>query len=239
MLFDATDGRPLAVMDSMAITTLRTAASSAVAASFLARADARTATFVGCGVQARAHVAALSAVRELRKVFVFDRDKEKEAAFVDEMRALQSFEIQRAVDLRQATTASDIVVTTTSSTKAFLGIGDISPGTFVAAVGADNEHKQEIEPALMRSSVVVVDDIDQCAKIGDLHHAIEAGFTSPTGVRATLDQVVAGGKPGRLNEDEIIVFDSTGVAIEDVAAASTVFERALAGRAGATINLGD
>jgi alanine dehydrogenase len=239
VLFDARDGVPLAVMDSMAITTLRTAAASAIAVSFLARRSARTATFIGCGVQARAHVAAISAVRELERGFVFDLDEEKAAAFAKEMHMLHPFEILVATDLGRATRASDIIVTTTSATRAFLGADHVSPGTFVAAVGADNEHKQEIEVALLRASVVIPDDMEQCATIGDLHHAIDAGVIARRDVRATLDEVVAGVKPGRLSEDEIVIFDSTGVAIEDVAAASMVFERALADGAGLAVRLGN
>lgn len=239
LLFDATDGRPLAVMDSMAITILRTAAASAVAADLLSRADARTATFIGCGAQAAAHVAAISAVRNLERVFVFDIDKEKETAFAAEMRAVHSCEILTAAEFRDATRASDIVVTTTSSTSAFLGIDDVSPGTFVAAVGADNEHKQEIDPSLLRAAAIVVDNVEQCAAFGDLHHAIKAGIVDRSDVRASLDEIVAGTKSARQSDDEIIVFDSTGVAIEDVAAASIVYERARAEGAGLAIPLAD
>ncbi len=237
LLFDATNGMVLAAMDSMAITTLRTAAGSAVATKHLARPDAHTATFVGCDVQARAHIAAISAVRDLGLVFVFDIDENKADRFADEMRALYPFEIRVVYDLHRATTVSDIVVTTTSSTTAFIGLDHIPPGTFIAAVGADNEHKQEIEPALMQASVIVVDDLDQCATIGDLHHALESGAVRKEDVRATLGEIVAGAKPGRLTDEEIVVFDSTGVAIQDVAAASIAYERALLEGTGMTISL--
>src|SRR5258705_643596 len=120
VLFDATNGVPLALMDSMAITTLRTAAASAVAASFLARRGAHSATFIGCGVQARAHVAAISAVRKLERAFGFRLDREKAATFAREMQALHPFEIQVASDLPPATEESDSVVTATSATTAFL-----------------------------------------------------------------------------------------------------------------------
>lgn len=237
VLFDATNGRVLAAMDSMTITTLRTAAASAVATKHLARAGADTAIFIGCGVQARAHVAAISAVRDLRLAMVFDTDKRKAERFADEMHLIHPFEVRVASDLRQATSSSDIVVTSTSSTKAFIGVDHISPGTFIAAVGADNEHKQEIEPALIGASALVVDDLDQCATIGDLHHALEAGVVRRTDVRATLAEIVAGTKAGRLSEEEIIVFDSTGVAIEDVATAAIAYERAIVAGSGQPVYL--
>jgi alanine dehydrogenase len=128
-------------------------------------------------------------------------------------------------------------VTTTSAKSAFLGGAELSKGAFVAAVGADSEHKQEIEVDLFRDSGIVVDDLEQCATIGDLHHALDAGVVARRDVRATLDEVLAGAKPGRVSEDEIIIFDSTGIAIEDVAAASIVFERALADGTGLVVQL--
>jgi alanine dehydrogenase len=238
ILFDATRGLPLAVMDSMAVTTLRTAAASAVATKYLARTEAHTATFVGCGAQARAHVAAIAAVRPLRRVYVFDIDEAKATRLAQELEAEHSFTVAVARDLSAATRASDIVVTTTSATNAFLSGADLSTGAFVAAVGADNEHKQEIDVALLQQAVVVVDDTEQCATIGDLHHAIDAGPVTRGDVRATLGEVVAGVKPGRLREDEIVIFDSTGIALEDVAAASMVFERALLDGTGLAVQLG-
>jgi alanine dehydrogenase len=116
-------------------------------------------------------------------------------------------------------------------------VDHISPGTFIAAVGADNEHKQEIDIELLAASAVVVDDMDQCATIGDLHHAIDAGVLTRSDVRATLGDVVAGRKPGRSGNGEIVVFDSTGVAIEDVAVASVAYERAVTENIGLAIRL--
>lgn len=239
VLFDAVNGVPLAVMDSMAITTLRTAAASAVAAKYLARTDAHTATFVGCGAQAGAHIAAMSAVRDLLWVSVFDLDAEKAKAFADEMQKLYDFDVVVADDLYAATRKSDIIATLTSSKKAILRTDSVSPGAFIAAVGADSEHKQEIDVDLMRAGSVFVDDLEQCATIGDLHHALNAGVITRTDVRATLDQVVAKKRPGRKTSEEIIIFDSTGVAIEDVAAASIVYERALADHAGLEFRFGN
>ena len=229
VLFDATCGRPLAVMDSAPLTTLRTAATTAVAASRLARANASTVTFVGCGVQARAHLTALCQVRVIERVFAVDN----RAVAAEEFRkfAITAHGVACSVSssLRRATRASEIVVTSTPSERPILYFDDVSAGTFVAAVGADNEHKQEIDHELLRESVIIVDDLEQCARIGDLHHAVAAGVVAPSYVRASLDQVVAGTKPGRLSDDEIIVFDSTGLALEDVSAAAVVYERAAVG----------
>ncbi len=238
VLFDAVNGVPLAVMDSMAITTLRTAATSAVAAKYLARPDAQTATFVGCGAQAQAHFAAISVVRHLTRAFVFDLDTRKADAFAEGMRNLYEFEIVVANDLHAATRQSDVIATLTSARTPILGSDTVSPGAFIAAVGADSEHKQEIGVDLMRAAAIVVDDLEQCATIGELHHAFDAEVVMRDNVRASLDEVVARKKAGRMHASEIIIFDSTGVAIEDVAAAAIVYERALECGAGVGLQFG-
>jgi len=228
VLIDGANGVPLAVLDSGALTTIRTAAASAVAASLLARADAFTATFIGCGVQARAHLEAMHHVRPLRRIFAIDTRAAVAEEFSVFARDSHRLNATVASSLAAATRQSDIIVTTTPSRSALLDVGDVSPGTFVAAVGADNEHKQEIAPSLLRAAAVVVDDLEQCAHHGDLHHALAAGVMRREDVRASLDQIVAGTRQGRVSDAEIIVFDSTGLAIEDVAAAALVYERAAA-----------
>lgn len=226
VLFDAYCGTPLASMDSALITARRTAAATAVAARYLSLRHARTATFIGCGIQAHAHVEAIRQVRAIERVIAFDQSRASAERFASEVRARFDIVAEVVADIRRAVSASEIVVTSTPSRRALLNQGDVAAGTFIAAVGADNELKQEISPELLRKAVVVVDDLDQCSRIGDLHHALALGVMQPGGVRASLDQVVTGLVAGRLSDDEIIVFDSTGVAIEDVAAAALVYERA-------------
>jgi alanine dehydrogenase len=128
-------------------------------------------------------------------------------------------------------------VTCTPSRTPLLRREDVAGGTFIAAVGADNEDKVEIDPALMAAGTIVVDSLEQCATIGDLHHALARGALSMADVHAVLADVVAGRKPGRTSADEITIFDSTGVAIEDVAAAAVAYERAIALGRGITIDL--
>ena len=113
------------------------------------------------------------------------------------------------------------------------------PGTFIAAVGADSEDKEELEPALLASGKVVVDILDQCATIGELHHALQEGVMTRSGVYAELGEIIAGKKPGRVTPDEVIIFDSTGTALQDVAAAATDYEKALVAGAGTTVDFFD
>lgn len=226
LLFDADDGRPLAVMDSGEITRLRTAATTALAARYLARDDAQVATIIGCGVQGRAHLEALMHVRKLQRVYAVDRVASAAAQFAQDASASLGLDVRPATDVGEATRRSDIVVTCTPSPAPILWRADVPAGAFIAGVGADNPHKHELDPDLLAAGTVVADDIDQCAAIGDLHHAIAAGVMKLPQVHAELADIVSGRKPARRSSDEITIFDSTGIAIEDVAAAVAVFERA-------------
>jgi alanine dehydrogenase len=226
VLCDADSGRPLAVLDSMEITASRTAAATAVAVKYLARKNSRVATICGCGHQGRVQLQALAQMVRLQRAFAYDIDEERAAEFAQDSTLKLGIAAQATKDLNHATAQSDICVTCTSSRHAFLMRPHIRPGTFIAAVGADNPDKQELEPDLMARAKVVVDILEQCASSGDLHHAIEAGAMTRSDVHAELGEVVTGNKPGRSSEEEIIIFDSTGMALQDVAAAALVYEKA-------------
>ena len=237
VLSDGETGLPLALIDSMEITALRTGAATAVAARYLARPEARVAIVVGCGRQGRIQLAALARVRPLERVHAVDADPGLAARFAREMSAQLGLDVRPAASAAEAAPGSDICVTCTPSRRPLLHRVDVTPGAFVAAVGADNEHKQELEPALMAAATIVVDSLEQCAAIGDLHHALASGAVSIGQVHAELSEVVAGRKPGRRSAEEITIFDSSGVAIEDVAAAAAVYEKAVAAGRGVTVDL--
>lgn len=232
LLFDASDGVVLAAMDSMAITALRTAAASAVAARHLARERCDTLLVCGCGAQAREQVRALLQVRSPRRVLVHDLDQMKAVRFAAELGAELGREIAPAADLVPAVRSADLIVTCTTARHHFIDEEMVSPGTFVAAVGADSEHKQEIDPRLLARAKVVADVSAQAAAIGDLHHALAAGLMTLDDVHAQLGEVAAGLARGRENEAEITVFDSTGTGLQDVAAAIAAYRCAAAESAG-------
>jgi ornithine cyclodeaminase/alanine dehydrogenase-like protein (mu-crystallin family) len=227
LLADAACGRPLAVLDSMEITIKRTAAASAIAAKHLARPDAATATICGCGAQSRAQLEALKLVRPLRRAYAYDVAPAAADRFAAEQSRVLGIEVQATSELADAVAASDIIVTCTTACAPFLKREWIRPGTFIAAVGADAPNKQELEPILL-SGLLVTDHVRQCAEIGELHHAIEAGLATTADVAAELHELVAGVKRGRRTAEEIAVFDSTGTALQDVAAAIAVFRKASA-----------
>jgi alanine dehydrogenase len=233
-LYDSERGTPLALMDSIEITALRTAAASGVAAKYLAREDAAVATIVGCGVQGRYQLEAIHLVRSLRQVFAVDPDGPRRDRFASDMGKRLGVPVISA-GLEEALAASDLVVTCTPSRRAIVARGMVRPGAFIAAVGADNPEKQEIDPGLMAAGTVVVDHLEQCATIGDLHHALTAGTMQRSQVHATLGEVIAGIRPGRRFPDEIVIFDSTGTALQDVAAARLVYERAVRDGVGVSV----
>jgi ornithine cyclodeaminase/alanine dehydrogenase-like protein (mu-crystallin family) len=227
ILCDATSGVPLAVMDSMAITALRTAAATAVAAKYLAPERCEAALICGCGAQAAAQLRALLQVRRPTRVYAYDQDSEKARQFASAQEAVFPIEVSAVSELREAALASRIIVTCTSARRWFLARDMVRPGTFVAAVGADSEHKQEIDPELLAAATLVTDLTEQACTIGDLHHAIAAGVMSRDAVHAELGEVIVGKKHGRTRDDQLIVFDSTGTGLQDVAAAAAVYRRAL------------
>lgn len=130
-------------------------------------------------------------------------------------------------DLEEGANDCNVWVTCTTSRRAFLKPGHVAAGSFVAAVGADNPEKSELEPELMAQAKVVADLVEQCASMGDLHHALAAGVMTRANVHAELHEVVSGRKPGRTTDAEITIFDSTGTALQDAAAAIRVYEKAV------------
>jgi len=227
VLYDADNGRALAVLDSIEITIKRTAAATAVAAKYLARKNSIVAAICGCGEQSQAHLRALSLMFPLRKVYLFDIDPNASQHLAAQLSRESQADIEPVRSAQGAIQRSDVVVTCTPATEFYVHKEDVAPGTFIAAVGADDSHKQEIDPALLSSAKVVADSLEQVCSIGDTHHAIAKGLMRKEDVYAALSEVVTGKKAGRINETDIIVFDSTGVAIEDAAAATVVYEKAL------------
>lgn len=220
VVMDIARGTPLAVLDSALITALRTAAATAIAAKYLSRGDASAIAVIGCGTQGRASLEAIRLVRPIPKAYAYDADRATAERFAKELDA----RVVRSVE--EAVSESDIVVTCTTAHAPVLDKHHLHPGLFIAAVGADNPRKQELAPAVLRDSSVVVDILEQAATMGDLHHALEAGVVTRDAVHGELADVICGRVRGRESNDEIFVFDSTGTALQDVAVASLAYSRA-------------
>ena len=220
LLCDAETGTLLAIMDSTEVTLRRTAAATALAARYLARPESRSVLVCGCGAQGRAQLRALRAVLPLTRSFAWDHDLARAERFASE-------ENCQALTALPSGDGVDVIVTCTTATAPFLGREHVAPGSFIAAVGADSPGKNEIEPALYEAALVVTDVRAQCEAMGDLRHALAAG-AHPSCVHAELAELVGGAKPGRTTPEQIALFDSTGTALQDVASAAMIYERALA-----------
>lgn len=232
VLGDARTGVPLAVMDAGVVTRLRTGAATAVAARYLARPDSRTVTVCGGGTQARIQLEALKHALPLERAFLWSRSDT--SALAAELAGRLQLDVRPASSLDEVAPASDVIITCTPARHGFLERRHVSPGTFVAAVGADSPDKQELEPSLVAAARVVCDIVEQCAHVGELHHALEAGLMTRQQVHGSLGEVIAGRIPGRTEATTTFVFDSTGTALQDVAAAAAVYERARASGRGET-----
>ena len=222
-LFQTVDGRLLAVMDSAELTARRTGAATGVAVKYLASAGPLTVMLIGCGRQARSQLESVAAVRPIERVFLCDANESAAQTLAAGVGAQMPTEVITLRDLHRFSRQSDVVITCTPSREAFLHATSVRAGCLIAAVGADNPHKQELSPDLLAKSTVVADVLEQCVVMGDLHHAIEAGVMTAQDVYGELGEIVCGQKPGRVAESAVIVFDSTGFALQDVAAAVLVY----------------
>lgn len=236
---DAQNGALLALLDSIEITIIRTGAATAVAAKYLSNPESKTVSICGCGNQGRISLKALTAVRTIERVFAYDKDGVIAQRFAEELSHELSVNIEVVSDLKACLAKSDICITCTPAKQPFISRKDIRPGTFIAAVGSDNDDKQELDAGLLAGNKVIADSIDQAAKIGELHHALDDGVMKISDVYGELGEVIAGLKPGRTSKDEIIIFDSTGTALQDVAAAAVVYEKAIERGLGARLNFAD
>jgi alanine dehydrogenase len=215
LLSDAANGMPVALLDAGAVTALRTGAAAVLAAETLGRPDAETAAVIGVGVNGEA--VARTFIGRGRKVLVWDVDGNRARTLADEIGA-------EVADSREAALASDLVVTVTPGREIVIEAGSMEPGQHVSLMGADGPGKAEIAVEELARVHVFCDDWDQASHNGDLVHAVEAGVLRRDDV-AQLGDVLTGAAEGRRSANESTVFDSTGLAIQDLAIALAALER--------------
>jgi alanine dehydrogenase len=218
---DPETGYPLAIMDATEITAYRTGAAAAIASKYLARRDSHTIGIIGAGFQAHTQILAHAELFSHISINVFDVSQ---PAMDRLMGLLAQFRV-KACSIQEAA-ASDIVCTLTPSRSPIVKKEWVKPGTHINAVGADAPGKQELDPAILKEAVVVVDDLRQASGSGEINVPIQKGIYSLREVYGTLAEVVAGRKKGRTDDRVITVFDSTGIAIEDIAVARLLLEKA-------------
>jgi alanine dehydrogenase len=226
ILNDPDTGLEFADLDGTHITDYRTGAAGGIAVKYLARPDATRLGLIGAGAQARTQVAAILKARSIQEIVVFDRHREHSQALAAELIATYGVEARAAGEVAEAVTGQDIVVTTTPSRTPVVNREWVSPGTHINAIGADAAGKQELAPAILSAAKVVVDDWAQASHSGEINVALAQGELTPEQIYGSLGDIVAGKQPGRENPEEITVFDSTGLIIQDLALGLAVYQRA-------------
>jgi alanine dehydrogenase len=223
-LTDPETGFPLAILDGTYLTGMRTGAAGAVAAKLLSRKDAKSAGFVGCGIQAKTQLACTVEVRKLEtiKVWRFCSEDNLAERFCRWARRRYGVKTRIYSNIDDVTTDVDIVVTTTPSREPL--VNKVSPGTLINAIGADAKGKQEISPEILKRARLVIDDWAQASHSGEINVPVSEGMISRKDIYGEIGEIAAGTKNGRTSDEEIILFDSTGLAIQDISCAYVVFE---------------
>jgi ornithine cyclodeaminase/alanine dehydrogenase-like protein (mu-crystallin family) len=227
LLFSADTGELLAMMNASAITAIRTAAVSAVATDALARVDASDLAILGSGVQARSHLAALSAVRAIKRCRVASRHFEHARGFVEEQQPSFSFPLEPVETVAEALADADLIVGATTAVEPIVKREWISAGAHLNLVGSSFPHAREIDSETMATSSLFVDRRESAVnEAGDYLLALRDGAIGPDHIRAEIGEVLKGDKPGRTSAEEITCFKSLGLAIEDLAAADYIYRKA-------------
>jgi ornithine cyclodeaminase len=238
LVFDSQTGYPLAfLLDNGYLTDFRTAAAGAVASKYLASQQVQQVGVIGAGMQGRMQVQALSFVRKFKSVKVYDHRTTNIVRYLEDMQGKVDADFSAAGTVRDAVRGSQIVITATPSREALIDSAWVESGTHITALGSDGPHKQELDAQLLaKADHVFADSIEQCIKLGEIHHAIQQGLLKREDIDGELGQVISGAIPGRQSASEITVCDLTGVGVQDAYIAALAFEKANASNAGQVLD---
>ena len=224
VLMDAQTGRIVSVMDGTYITALRTGAAGGLATKLLARDNSSCFALFGCGAQGKTQLEAVMKVRDINRVLLFDKDRSAAEEMMKEVESDYSAEFS-VCDNPDRLKEVDIITTATGSTKPLFSPGQLKPGVHINAIGAYKPHMHEIHPEIIMQSKLFVDDRDAClAEPGDIVIPLKKGTVSEKIIKAEIGEVINGIKKGRESSDEITVFKSVGIAIQDLVVANEAFE---------------
>jgi alanine dehydrogenase len=228
-LIEPETGFPIAIMDGTHITRMRTGAAGGVAARYLARENSRVAAFIGTGAQARTQLEALLVARPgIEKVIACDIRREHMEQFAELMQQEHGREVVCTTSIEQAAAQADVLVTTTTVHEPVVHADWIRPGTHINAIGADAPGKQELDPAILKRATVVIDNWEQASHSGEINVPFSQGLITRDDIHADIGQIVCGTRPARQTDDEITVFDSTGLAVQDISAAAAIYRKLVA-----------
>jgi alanine dehydrogenase len=232
LLFDARSCALVCVMDGSLITGLRTGAAGAVSVQVLARKDARRITSIGNGSQARMQIRAIAQVQPIGAVHAWDAHPEAASQFKADIEAEFGIPVRVAGSKREAVEQAEILITTTRGKGSLVEAGWVQPGTHIIAIGTDQRGKQELDPELFRHAKIVNDSIEQCVQKGETWHPLDRGIITRDAIHGEIGQILLGEKPGRESDEEITIFDSTGMAIQDNTTAHRIYRNAIQERVG-------
>lgn len=236
LLFSADTGELMAIINASAVTTVRTAAVSGVATHALSREDAGDLAVIGAGVQARSHIEAMSHVRRIRRCRVASRSFENALKLAEELKGTYTFPIEAVETVEAALRGADLIVTATNSAEALVRREWLSEGAHVNAVGSCTPSTRELDAATMAAASLFVDSVESTInEAGDYLRAVEDGAIGPEHIRAELGDILNRTKPGRTSDDEITLFKSLGLAVEDLAAAEYLYRKSKETGAGAWV----
>lgn len=235
ILSDVKTGFPLCIMDATFITALRTAGAGGIAAKYLARKNSRNIAMVGCGVQARTQLLALNELFKIDEVNVWGLKRKESIKFIRDMRKLLNLKMRACNTIKDCVKDCDVVVTTTPSHRPLIRLEWLKEGVHINAMGADAKGKQELDYRILRKAKIVVDVWEQAAYSGEINVPLTKGQLSKKDIYANIGEIVTG-KKARSSDKEITVFDSTGLAIQDIVLADRVFREARSLRKGRYIN---
>lgn len=227
---------PLALMAGGRVTALRTGAAAAVGAKHLARPGSKVVGIIGTGAVGWASLAALNECFSLKKAYAADISEEARKGFLAKAGEVYSFPVVEA-SFEEAVRAADILVTATPATEPMVKREWVSKGKHISAMGADSPGKQELDAAIYNVARIVCDSVEQCLKFGEINNAHRAGLLDEGRIVSEIGEVILGTKKGRLSKEDITLFDSTGMGIQDAAVAKLIYETALREGLGTRVEL--
>lgn len=227
LLFDARTCALMCVMDGSLITDLRTGAAGAVSVKVLARKDAKKIASIGTGNQARMQIRAINEIMKIEEIHAWARDPESLSKYKADIESEFGIPVIVATSKKEAVEQADILITATRGTGSLVEAGWIKPGTHIVAIGTDRQGKQELDPEIFRGAKIVNDSIEQCIEKGETQHPLNENIITKDDIFGEIGEILLGKKPGRENDEEITIFDSTGMAVQDNTTAHKIYQNAI------------
>ncbi|MBY5357633.1 ornithine cyclodeaminase family protein [Rhizobium leguminosarum] len=232
LLFDARSCALICIMDGSLITGLRTGAAGAVSVKTLARKNARTIASIGTGNQARMQIRAINEILKIEEIYAWDSTYETSSKYKADIEREFGIPVTVASSKKEAVERADILITTTRGKGSLVEAKWVKPGTHIVAIGTDQRGKQELDPELFRNAKIFVDSLSQCTEKGETWHPLNKNIITKDDIHGEIGEVLLGRKPGRERDDEITIFDSTGMAIQDNTTATKIYRNAIANNVG-------